>query len=101
MVENKKLQSNIVTVKNVNQWLEENIVYLNQMKGEQYNPSNNVKISGIPNSISDKDLENTVISICKVSGVEIDPQDIKEYHRLTLSANSWGQDKRVIVKFVN
>ena len=88
MVENKKLQSDTVIVKNVNHRLEENIVYLNQMKGEQYNRRNNVEISGIPNSISDKDLENTVISICKVSGVEIDPQDIKECHRLTLSANS-------------
>ena len=53
------------------------------------------------NSISDKDLENTVISICRDSGVEIDPKDIKGCLRLPLSRNSRGQDKRVIVEFVN
>ena len=37
-------------------------VYLekNQAKGEQYSRRNNVEISGIPNNIPDKDLENTV-----------------------------------------
>ena len=60
-----------------------------------------MEISSIPNSIPDKDLENTVISICKDSGVEIDPEDIEGCHRLPLSRNSKGQDKRVIVKFVN
>ena len=53
------------------------------------------------NSISDKDLENTVISICRDSGVEIDPKDIKGCLRLPLSRNSRGQDKGVIVEFVN
>ena len=56
-----------------------------------------MEISRIPNNISDKDLENTVISNCKDSGVEIDPEDLS----LPLSRNSRGQDKRVIVKFVN
>ena len=45
--------------------------------------------------------KNTVISICRDSGVEIDPKDIEGCHRLPLSRNSRGQDKRVIVKFVN
>ena len=71
VAENKKLQSNIVIVKNVNNKLEEKIVYLkkNHAKGEQYSRRNNVEISGIPSSISDNDLENTVISICKDPGV--------------------------------
>ena len=60
-----------------------------------------MEISGIPNSIPDQDLENTVISICKDSGVEIDPKDIEGCHRHPLSRNSRGQDKRVIVKFPN
>ena len=103
MAENKKLQSNIAIVKNVNNKLEEKIVYLekNQAKGEQYSCRNNVEISGIPNSIPDKDLENTVISICKDSGVEIDPKDVEGCHRLPLSRSRRGQDKRVIVKFIN
>ena len=103
VAENKKLQSDTVIMKNVNRKLEEKIVYLekNQAKGEQYSRRNNIEISGIPNRIPDEDLENTIISICKDSGVEIDPKDIEGCHRLPLSRNSRGQDKRVIVKFVN
>ena len=86
-------------VKNVNHKLEESVVYLQkyQAKEKQYSCRNDVKISDIPNNISDKDLENTVISNCKDSGVEIDPEDLS----LPLSRNSRGQDKRVIVRFVN
>ena len=60
-----------------------------------------MEISVIPNTIPDNDPENTVISICRDSGVEIEPKDIEGCHRLPLSRNSRGQDKRVIVKFVN
>ena len=90
-------------VKNVNRKLEEKIVNLdkNQTKGEQYNCGNNVEVSCIPNSIPDEDLKNTVISICKDSGVEIDPKDIEGCHRLPLARNSRGQDKRMIGKSVN
>ena len=73
----------------------------NQGKEEQYSWRNNLEILSITNSISDNNLENTLISICKDSGVEIDPKDIEGYHRLPLSKNNRGQDKRVIVKFVN
>ena len=45
---------------------------------------NNVEISSIPNSIPDEDLENILITICKDSGVEIDPKDIEGCHRLPL-----------------
>ena len=47
-------------------------------------------ITGIPNSIPDDDLENTVIGICKDSGVKIDPKDIEGCHSLPLSRNSRG-----------
>ena len=68
VAENKKLQSDIAIVKNVNRKLEDKIVYLkkNQAKGEQYSHRNNMEISGIPNTIPDNDLENTVISICRL-----------------------------------
>ena len=42
-----------------------------------------------------------MISIWRDSGVEIDPKNIEGCHRLPISRNSRGQDKRVIVKFVN
>ena len=103
VAENKKLQSDIEIVKNVNRKLEDKIVYLekNQAKAEQHSRRNNVEISGIPNTIPDNDLETTMISICRDFGVEIDSKDIESCHRLPLSRNSRGQDKRVIVKFVN
>ena len=76
LAENKKLQSDIAIVQNVNRKLEDKIVYLekNQAKVEQYSCRNNVEISGIPSTIPDNLLENTVISICRDSGVEIDPK---------------------------
>ena len=53
VAENKKLQSDIAMVNNVNHKLEEKIVLLekNQVKGEQYSRRNNVEISDIPNII--------------------------------------------------
>ena len=72
-----------------------------QSKGEQYSGRKNVEISSIRNSIPDEYLESTVVSICKDSGVEIDPTDTEECYRLPLSKSSGGQDKSVIVKFVS
>ena len=51
-------------VKNVNHKLEEKIVYVEDNhakggRGVQYSRRNNVEISGIPNNISDKYLENS------------------------------------------
>ena len=70
-----------------------------QAKGEQHSCRNNVETSGIPSSILCEDLKNTVVSICKDSGVEIDPKDIEGCCRLPLSRNSRRQDKRVIVNW--
>ena len=85
--ENRKLTSELVITKNVNSRLEERIINLekNQAKGEQYSRRNNVELSGIPNSICDEDLENTIINICKESGIDVDARDIEGCHRLPLS----------------
>ena len=60
---NKKLQEG-----DNHKLMEGKIVYLEKkirQKGEQYS-CRNMQISGIPsNSIPDKDLENTVMSICR------------------------------------
>ena len=95
-LENRKLTSGLVITKNVNNRLEERIQNL-----EKNHVGNNVELSAIPNSICDEDLENTVINICKESGIDVDARDIEGCHRLPLSRNSRGHDKRVIVKFVN
>ena len=102
-LENRKLTSELVITRNVNSRLEERIINLEkiQTKGEQYSQRNNIELSGIPNSICDEDLENTVINICKESGIDVNARDNEGCHQLPLSRNSRGQDKRVIVKFVN
>ena len=102
-LENRKLTSELIITKNVNNRLEERIINLekNQAKGEQYSRRNNVELSGIPNSICDEDLENTVINISKESRINMDTRDLEGCHRLPLSRNSRGHDKKVIVKFVN
>ena len=52
-----------------------------------------MEISGIPNRIPVEDLENTVVSIFKDSGVEKDPENTERCHRLPLSRNSREHDK--------
>ena len=49
-----------------------------------------MEISGIPNTIPDNDLENTVTSICRDPGVEIDPKYIEGRPRIPLSGYSRG-----------
>ena len=100
---NEKLNSELLIVRNVNQNLQNRIINLKkqQSKSEQYNRRNNVEISGISNEVSDQNLEQTVIGICKDSGIEVNPLDIEGCHRLPLGRNATNTTKRVIVKFVN
>ena len=72
-----------------------------QSKSEKYNRRNNVEISGISNEVSDQNLEETVIGICKDSGIEVNSLYIEGCHRLPLGRNVTNTNKRVIVKFVN
>ena len=100
---NEKFNSEMLIVRNVNQNLQNRIINLEkqQSKSEQYNRRNNVEISGISNEVSDQNLEQTVIGICKDSGIEVNPLDIEGCHRLPLGRNATNTTKRVIVKFVN
>ena len=70
---NDKLNSELLIVRNINQNLQNKIINLEkqQSKSEQYNRRNNVKISGISNEVSDQNLEETVIGICKDFGIDV------------------------------
>ena len=72
---------------------------------EQYSRRNNIELAGIPNSIKDNVLEETIINICKEHGIDISPMDIEVCQRLPLSNAQANKDpshyKRVIVKFIN
>ena len=100
---NDKLNSELLIVRNVNQNLQNRIINLEKQrcKSEWYNRRNNVKISGISNEVSDQNLEETVIGICKDSGIDVNSLDIEVCHRLPFGKNATNTNKRVIVKFVN
>ena len=78
MTANEKLNSEFLIVRGVNQNLQNRIINLEkqQSKSEQYNRRNNVEISGISNEVSDQNLEQTIIGICKDSGIEVNLLDI-------------------------
>ena len=103
LLENRKLTSELVIRKNVNSRLEKRIINFkkNQTKWKQYSRRDNVELSGMSDSICDEDLENTFVSDCKESGIDVDARDIEACPRLPVSRNSKGHDKRVIIKFVN
>ena len=102
MTGNKKLNSELFIVRNVNQNLQNRIISLEkqQSKSEQYNRCNNVEISGISNEVSDQNLEGTIIGICKDSGIDVNTLDIKGCHRIPLGRNATNTNKCEIVKLV-
>ena len=56
-------------------------------------------ITGIPNSVSDDNLESTVINVLsKATNVHVTVDDIKVCHRI---GKSKGNSKKTIVRFIN
>ena len=103
----EQLNKQILICKSVNKHLEEKVAKLEkaQAMSEQYSRRNNIELAGIPNSIKDNVLEETIINICKEHGIDISPMDIEACHKLPLSNAHTNkvpnQCKRVIVKFVS
>ena len=60
-----------------------------------------MEFSNNPNDIPDNQLESKIIQICRESGVEVDHNHIVGCHRLPVSRYSRGDNKTVIVKFIN
>ena len=100
---NERLNSELTIVKNVDNVLKNRIVNLEKelSKNEQYGRRNNVEISGIPNQLSDQDLKENIVKICKDSDINISLMDIEGCHRLPLGRNTTNTTKRFIVKIVN
>ena len=67
---------------------------------EQYGRRNNLVISGIPDDISDSDLEDTVTDLMKDVDVNIQRNDIEACHRIGKS-DPRTASKKTIVRFVN
>ena len=71
------------------------------MKDEQYNLCNYVEFSGIPDTINDDKLEDTVMESCKDVNIDVSETDIEACHRLPIRLNATNVSKKVVVKFVN
>ena len=54
-------------------------------------------ISGISNEVSDENLEQKVIDICKESGIDLNLYYIEACHRLPSGRLNTSNSKRVIV----
>ena len=80
----KKLDADIAVVKTVNDRLVERVVKTERQCWEnaQYSRRYTLEIVGIPNSIDNSVLEETVRDAFKKIGVEIDERDVQVCHRL-------------------
>ena len=92
----KKLEADIAVVKTVNDRLVERIIKTERQCWEnaQYSRRDTLEIVGIPNSVGNSVLEETVRDVFKKIGVEIDERDVQPCHGLK-------EKERTIVKFVN
>ena len=80
--------------------LDEKIIALESRHNmlEQYGRRNNLEITGIPDSVSQKDLENKVVNILSAIGVNVSKDDFEDCHRLGKSRNN---SKKTIARFTN
>ena len=64
----------------------------------QYHRRNNLEIAGIPNDVSDEDLEDKTIKLFKKINVDVTKDNVEACHRLPAKD---GKNKKVIVRFNN
>ena len=65
---------------------------------EQYGCRNNIKITGISDSVPDQNLEEKVVDILNEISVHVSPKDIEACHRAGVSKNS---SNKTIICFIN
>ena len=65
---------------------------------EQYGRRNNLEITGIPNSVPQKDLESKVVNILSAIGDNVSKDDFEDCHRIGKSCDN---SKKTIVRFTN
>ena len=92
----KKLEADIAVVRTVNDALVGRVVKTERQCWEnaQYSRRDTLEIVGIPNSIDNSVLEETVRGLFKKIGVKIEKRDVQACHRLK-------EKERTIVEFVN
>ena len=91
-----KMESQLLVTRRVNN----NLVKQNRIlerkcaANEQYSRRECLEISGIPDSIPNNNLEETVLKIFNETGVTVNSRDVEACHRLNQKANP----KKVIIK---
>ena len=66
---------------------------------EQYGRRNNIVISGIPGHVSERDLEETVISVLSDIEVNVSANDVESCHRIGKPDSN--KSRKTIVSFLN
>ena len=94
----KKVESELSVSKNVNSKLCELVVALERQcwGNNQYSRCECVEIFGVPDSVSNDDLEKTTIKIFDKLDVSVDPSNIEYCHWLKSNG-----PKKVIIKFAS
>ena len=88
--DNNKLRTKVTSLENRIEKSEASFYTL-----ENYNRRNNLEIDGIPNNVSDINLENTVINVFNSIGVNVDNNDVEACHRIGKKSS------KTIVRLVN
>ena len=80
---NKKLSEKLEDLEFVNDKLVSRVATLerNHWQNAQYQRRNNVEIVGIPASVNDNDLEESVCGIFKAIDVNVKPEEVEACHR--------------------
>ena len=91
------LESKLQVSKNVTDHLTKYMKTLERKyhENEQYSRRECLEISGIPSSIEDSALEDTVLKLFRKVNVLIDPSNVEDCHRLKSSSNA---PQKVIIK---
>ena len=66
---------------------------------EQYGRRNNIVVSGIPAHVSERDMEETVISVLSDTEVNVSPNDVEVCHRIGKPDSN--KSKKAIARFLN
>ena len=93
-MENTKLKNEINLMKNKIVDLE-----ISNNSLDQYGRRNNLEIEGIPDNISDENLEKTAVKLLNAIDVDIKESEVEACHRLGKSKK--GKSKRTIIRVVN
>lgn len=101
MDSNKNLQNKVHKLEKKIEKLQENQKKINVSveSNNQYGRRNNLEISGIPNDVSDEDLESKVQDIFNKIDIKIKTREIEACHRLPPTRNN--PNKKTIIRLVN